>query len=75
MTTFEQLSAVHQTRPFEAFTLELADGSRVGVSHPELLLPARNGRSVAIGGPDDSFKIVDVARIAAIHLGRMETLS
>ncbi len=68
--TYEQVSAVHQARPFEAFTLELSDGSRLSVSHPELLLPAQNGRSVAIGGPDDVFKIVDVARIAAVHMGR-----
>ncbi len=68
--TFEQVCAVHQARPFEAFTLELADGTRVSVSHPELLLPARNGRSIAIGGADDAFRIVDITRIAAIHPGR-----
>ncbi len=68
--TFEQVCTAYKTRPFEPFTLELEDGSHVSVSHPELLLPARNGRTIAIGGADDAFKIIDVTRIAAIRPGR-----
>ncbi len=66
--TFEQICAVNQTRPFEAFTLQLTDGSEVRISHPELLLPSQNGRSFAVGGADDAFRIVDVIRVQSIHV-------
>jgi hypothetical protein len=66
--TYEQISAIHKACPFEAFTLQLTDGSQVSVSHPELLLPSQNGRSFAVGGSDDAFRIVDVGRVSAIHM-------
>ncbi len=68
MTT-EQLSEVYRARPFKPFVLELADGNRVEVPHPEFLMPSRTGRTVAVALENDAIKIIDLLLVTAIHVG------
>jgi hypothetical protein len=66
--TTSQLRAVQQAMPFRPFTLELADGSRVDVPHPELLLITPGGRTVVVATGDDAVKIIDLLLVSAIDV-------
>ena len=68
--TIEQLRRAYQAKPFQPFTMRLADGSRVHVPHPEFLLPhPSNGRTVAVAVPGDAFVIIDLLLVSAIEIG------
>ncbi len=67
--TLEQIRQVHEARPFQPFTLRLADGSKVRVRHPEFLARSPTGRTVVVFGSDESFEIVDLPLAAAIEVG------
>lgn len=67
--TITQLREVHQARPFRPFALELADGNRVEVPHPELLMLSRAGRTAAVALENDAIKIVDLLLVTAICIG------
>ncbi len=56
-------------QPFRPFTLQLAEGTRVHVPHPEFLSCSRTGRTIAVAGSDDVIKIVDVMLVTAIEVG------
>ena len=68
MTT-NQLREVHQARPFRPFTIKLADGSRVTIRHPELMMFSPSGRTIVAAVSDDAFKILDLLLVSAIHVG------
>ena len=67
--TANQLRAVQNARPFKPFTLSLADGERVKVSHPELLLITPGGRTVVVATGEDSIKIIDLLLVTEIEVG------
>ena len=64
----KQLREVHQARPFQPFTLCLADGKEVSVDHPELLMITPGGRTVVVAVNDDAVKILDTLLITSIEL-------
>lgn len=66
--TIAQLNKVYRARPFKPFALELADGNRVEVLHPEFLMPSRTGRTVAVALENDAIKIIDLLLVTAIHI-------
>ena len=63
--TIEQLRKVHQARPFQPFDLHLADGRRILVKHPELLLVNPPGRTIGVGVPDGTIEIVDILLVTS----------
>jgi hypothetical protein len=67
--TIEQLRDVHRAQPFRPFTLELADGQKVPVPHPEFLAFSRSGRTVFVANENDAFKIIDLLLVTAIQVG------
>ena len=64
--TIEQLRAFHQARPFQPFTLHLADGRSVYVMHDEFLAQSQTGRTVSVSQPDGAFEIIDLLFVASI---------
>jgi hypothetical protein len=68
MTT-KELKSVNDARPFKPYTLELADGSRVEVPHPEFVLITPGGRTIVVATSDDSLKIIDLLLVSAISVG------
>ena len=66
MTT-DQLRRAHQTQPFQAFTLRMADGQTYEVRHPEMMSFSQSGRTIAVATPDDAHDVLDVLLITAIH--------
>lgn len=67
--TIDQLKAMMAKRPFRQFTLRLADGSRVSVTHPELVLVVPPGRTIIVATGYESFEIIDLLLVAAIEVG------
>jgi hypothetical protein len=67
MTT-EQLKKVHGKKPFEAFTLYLADGRDVSISHPELLTFSASGRTVHVHDASECEEIIDLLLVVSLRL-------
>ena len=72
--TVKELREVHQARPFQPFTLELTDGQKVDVPHPEFLMFSRRGRTVVVAGEDNAFKIVAASAPASVN-GTVSTVN
>ncbi len=66
--TIEQLRNVHQARPFQPFTLHLADGRQVAVPHSEFLSHSPTGRTVIVHDSDESFSIIDLLLVTRIQV-------
>ncbi len=64
--TIEQLRRVHQARPFQPFTMFLADGRNIHVSHNEFLAQSPSGRTAIVYQPDESFEIVDLLLVVSL---------
>lgn len=68
--TIEQLRAVLQARPFQPFTLHLADGRSCFVPHSEFVSHSPNGRTLILFHADESFEIVDLLLVVSIEVQR-----
>ena len=66
--TIEQLRTVHRARPFQPFTLHLADGRQLDVPHSEFLSHSPTGRTVIVFESDESFSIVDLLLVTRIQV-------
>lgn len=68
--TIEQFKRLLRATPFRAFSMRLADGSRVEVPHPDFVyVHPESPRSVVIAMPDESYLIVDLLLVSAIDIG------
>jgi hypothetical protein len=66
--TIEQLRTVQQATPFRPYILQLADGDRMVVRHPELVLITPGGRTIAVATSADAVKIIDLLLVTAIDI-------
>ena len=66
--TIEQLRLVHQARPFRPFTMHMADGKTIHISHPECLAYSPSGRSVLVALPDDSGHFIDLLMVVRLEV-------
>ena len=64
--TIEQLSKMHQARPFQPFDIHLADGRTLPVNHPEFLARSPTGRTIAVGHTDGTLEIVDLLLVVSL---------
>jgi hypothetical protein len=70
--TIEELRDAHLKRPFKPFTLELADGQRVPVPHPEFMTSAPKSRTIAVFTPRGMHKIIDLLMVVAIDFQKKQ---
>ncbi len=68
--TIEQLRRLYQTRPFQPFTIHLADGRQIPVLHNEFLALSPSGRTLIVYQPDESFEIVDLLLVTSLKVTR-----
>jgi hypothetical protein len=68
MTT-EQLKALHEARPFRAFTIHLADGTNVPVKSPEFLWRTPGGRTIFVSQGDEDVTIIDLLLVTKLVVG------
>jgi hypothetical protein len=66
--TSEQVKKAHQMRPFRPFTLHLADGTSVDVTHPEAMLRTQSGRTVVVNTAGDEIEIIDLLLVTKLTL-------
>ena len=64
--TVEQLKANHEAKPFKPFTVHVADGTSVEVSHPELLWRTPGGRTIFISTGGENVTIIDLLLVTRI---------
>lgn len=67
--TITKLKEVHRSEPFRSFTLYLAAGGQVEVSHPESLAYSPTGRTVVVVSPDDTTQFIDLLLVSRIVIG------
>jgi hypothetical protein len=65
MTT-DQLKAAHEAKPFKPFSIHLADGSSVDVSHPEALFRTKGGRIAIVNTSGDQIEIIDLLLVTKL---------
>jgi hypothetical protein len=66
--TIEQLRKVHQARPFQPFTIHIADGRHYHVPHNDYLSHSPSGRTVIVYHPDDSASIIDLLLVTEVRV-------
>ena len=67
--TVEQLTKLHEARPFRPFTIHMADGTSVRVKHPECLWRTMGGRTIFVNTVDDEVEIIDLLLVTRLTLG------
>lgn len=66
---------MHRSEPFRPFTLYLAAGGQVRVSHPELLAYSPSGPTVVVVSPDDTTQFTDPLLVSRIEISDGESPS
>ncbi len=67
MTT-DQLTALVDARPFNAFTIRTADGRQIQVTHPEAIA-YRGGRIAVVFKNTDAVEIIDLLLVPSFEVG------
>lgn len=65
--TIEQLREAFHHEPFRPFTLHLADGRAIPVPSREMIMPAPNGRTLAVYVDDDRLNIIDLLLVTDLE--------
>ena len=65
MTT-EQLKNAHEAKPFLPFTIHLADGTSLEVSHPAILWHPQGGRTIFVSKGGEDVAIVDLLLVTKL---------
>jgi hypothetical protein len=63
------LNEIHQlnwAKPFRPFTVNLADGRSIAVSHPELMALSPSANEIFVYQPTGMFDIVNLALVTSI---------
>jgi len=68
MTT-EQLDSMHQARPFQPFTIYLADGTKHRVVSPEFLSRTQGGRTIFASTGGENTAVIDLLLVTKIVTG------
>jgi hypothetical protein len=67
MTT-ERIRALIRARPFQPFTVHLADGRSFHVPHPEFVSMTPSGRVVIVTHGDEVVDFVDLLLVTSVEL-------
>lgn len=65
--TAQELRDAHQAKPFQPFTIHLADGRSFPVPGPDFLFVAPSGGTVIVYGEGDSLNILDIPLMTRIE--------
>jgi hypothetical protein len=62
----ERIRELYWAKPFQPFTICLADGRSVPVSHPELLSISPSGRTVSVYQLDNSLSTINLSLVTDV---------
>jgi hypothetical protein len=66
--TVEQLRTVHHAKPFQPFTIHMADGRSFFVRHPDFLSHSPSGRTLIVHHDDEGFSILDLLLVTELEV-------
>jgi hypothetical protein len=66
--TVEQLRKLHQARPFRPFTIHLANGGQVQVTHNEFLSHSPSGRTVIVHHGEEDYSVIDLLLVTRLQV-------
>ena len=66
--TVDQFKQVWKADPFRAFTIHLADGRDIAVSHIDFVTTSPSGRTIIVYQPDDSFNVIDLLLVTDLEV-------
>jgi hypothetical protein len=68
----DDLRKARRAEPFKPFTLNLADGRKFLVPHPEFMLVPPEGRrlSIVVYDPDEGYEIIDPTLITSLTVSK-----
>jgi hypothetical protein len=64
----EGLRKLCDSVPFHPFVICMADGRRIAVRHQDFIMNSPSGRTAVVYQANDSFDIIDVPLVAALHV-------
>ena len=67
LMTTNELKKLKDAKPFQPFTMHLADGGEVTVKHPDFLAYS-GGRTAFVGYEDGDFDIVDLLLVSRLSV-------
>jgi hypothetical protein len=67
MTT-DQFRAALRQRPFQPFTIRMADGRAFEVPHPEFVALSPSGRTAIVFQSDDDYSILDLLLMTELQV-------
>ena len=62
----EQIRKLYWAKPFAPFTLRMADGQALTVTHPEFMALGPNGRTIAVYQPDGAFHTINLSLVTDV---------
>ena len=66
--TIEQIRSYYTSAPFQPFVIHLADGRQIPVPSREYMMPAPNGRTIAVYQPDSTVNVIDLLLVTDLEL-------
>ena len=66
--TIDQFRSTLLSRPFQPFTLHLADGRRINVPHPEFAAMFPTGRTVIVTQRDQTYELIDLLLVVGLEV-------
>ena len=66
--TIEQFRQLWKAEPFRPFTVHLADGRGIPVSHQEFVASSPSGRAIIVYQADDSFNVIDLLLVTDLEV-------
>ncbi|HUY91603.1 MAG TPA: hypothetical protein VMV10_22875 [Pirellulales bacterium] len=66
--TIEQFRATLHKRPFQPFTIRMADGRAFEARHPDFIAQSPSGRIVSVFQPDDCCSLLDLLLMTELEL-------
>jgi len=64
----DELRKLCDSVPFHPFVIHMADGRRISVRHQDFIMNSPSGRTAIVYQSDDSFDIIDVPLVTALHV-------
>jgi hypothetical protein len=70
--TIDQLNEAMHGNPFRPFTIRMADGRSFEVRHRDFISRSPSGRTVAVHGEGDSFRVLDLLLMTELEIHRSD---
>ena len=64
-----EIRALLHAQPFVPFTIHLADGGALRISHPDFVATSPRSDSIIVYRDDDTFHVVDLSLATDLHVG------